>query len=393
MIAYVVNRYPCWSESFIQQDMRLLAQSAELDIRFLALEAEPGTPMPPRPDVHFLKRDARVARKPSPGRSARLSGAFAGTRAAMLLSRLRRRRQCGELAQLVRAADIAHIHAEFADVAAFVARQVACETGRTYSVGIHARDVFCCKYPLNRLLGRASGVMACNATAAHQLTAQCPALSEKTRIIHHGLVLDDWPFRAPGVSAGKHLAALFVGRLVEKKGVDILLHGLAAVRAKGVDVRLVVVGSGPEEGALQALAADLGLSSVVAWRGRVDRERVRDEMAKAHCLVVPGRIAKDGDRDGVPNVVVEAMATGLPVIGTRVGGIGEVLSESTGWPFDAESAEALTKALAEFAGSPEAAAARADAARGLVEREFDADACIRMRVAMFGDMLARGREQ
>jgi len=111
---------------------------------------------------------------------------------------------------------------------------------------------------------------------------------------------------------------LFVGRLVSKKGPEILIEAASSLRARGLAFRLELIGDGPLRAALEARIQALGLGDVVSLRGLMVREEVRDAMKRAACFALPCRVSDDGDRDGIPNSLAEAMAAGLAVVSTRL---------------------------------------------------------------------------
>ena len=142
----------------------------------------------------------------------------------------------------------------------------------------------------------------------------------------------------------------FVGRLAEKKGVDVLLESLVAVP----ECTLHVGGDGPERTRLESQAAALGLSDRVRFLGRLDRGQILKEMKHAAAVVLPSRIAKDGDQDGTPVVMMEAVAAGVPVIASELGGLGEYLDDGrTGILAKPADVDSLTVALQRAVADPE----------------------------------------
>jgi glycosyltransferase involved in cell wall biosynthesis len=200
-----------------------------------------------------------------------------------------------------------------------------------------------------------------------------PEVGERFRVVRHGVDLETW---RPGVREarpGGPLRVLAVGRLVRKKGFDLLLDALAALSARGVAVTARVVGAGEEHAPLVAAAARLDAGTVVlegALPPAAVLERLRDW---ADVLVVPSRVEPDGDRDGLPNVLGEAMACGVPVVGTPVGGILEMLEDGrNGAVVPAEDAGALADALGRLAADPALCRRLGAAGRERAEEVFDA---------------------
>jgi len=157
---------------------------------------------------------------------------------------------------------------------------------------------------------------------------------------------------------------LFVGRLRIRKGVEVLLEAMRALRAAHPGARLLVAGDGEHRAALENRAAELNLQREVHFLGRCDAGRVRGLLRGARALVVPSIY------EGMPLVVLEAMEAGLPVIASRVSGIPEVVLESTGWLVPPEDPPRLTAALAEALTDPEEAGRRGEAGRRRLDAEF-----------------------
>ncbi len=161
---------------------------------------------------------------------------------------------------------------------------------------------------------------------------------------------------------------LFVGRLVEKKGVDVLLRALGDVPSS----RLIVVGDGPRRADLELQAAAAGLARRVVFRGQQPRAEVMAELARAAVVAIPSQVGAGGDQDGTPVVLGEAMAAGVPVVVSDIGGLTDhVLDGRTGRVVPAGSAEALARALSDLLDHPERAATLAAAASSAIIGTLD----------------------
>jgi len=380
-ILYLLGAYPRWSETFIRQDLVLLQQLG-LPLLPAAIFAGDTERRADWPDVTILSdSELTVSGKGNVSNS----GGHVGTRGR--LSLFRHRQLYRRFADFACAGRVTHLHAEFADLPSVFVVSLARELGLSYSIGVHARDVQACKYNLSALLGSANFVTACNASARDAVYSCCPELVGRVRLIHHGVRLNEWQFAKRPAEHGSVLKLLFVGRFVEKKGVQFLLQAAFAARNAGLNLQLTLVGGGPAEVRLRELVADLQLDAVVQWAGIIPRLAVRRAMTAADCLVVPSVVAGDGDVDGIPNVVVEAMATGLPVVATRVGGLAEVVSDDTAWVCQAASAEDITVRLNEIQRKRSEVHEKCTKARRLIEAEFDAVALARRRTALFQSCL------
>ncbi len=170
-------------------------------------------------------------------------------------------------------------------------------------------------------------------------------------VVRFGIDLHAFPFR-PRTQAGPRL--LLVGRLVEKKGHRTALEAVARLRAAGYAVELHCYGDGPLREALQAKAHQLGLGTCVAFHGAVTNEMVRQAYYTHDVLLVPSQTAADSDQEGLPNVIIEGLAAGIPVVATRHAGIPELIAhEKTGLLIPERDVDALAAAVAQLLEAPE----------------------------------------
>ena len=201
----------------------------------------------------------------------------------------------------------------------------------------------------------------------------CPPA--RLRLQRTGVPLDFWaPPAEPRRHPPENGAWRFVQvcRFVEKKGLATTLRAFASVRAVFPGARLVLVGDGPERAALQSLAGQLGVSEAVEWPGFLTPEAIRASMHGAHAFFHPSETTADGNREGVPNALLEAMATGLPVFATRHGGIPEAVDDGrSGRLVTEKDAEALAGAVLEALGHPERLDGWGIAAREAVMERFE----------------------
>jgi len=196
------------------------------------------------------------------------------------------------------------------------------------------------------------------------------------RVVVHrtGIDLGRWPHSDRAPSRDCRLRLVSVGRLVEKKGIEYVLRALRILRDRGLDVEYRIFGDGPRRDRLTALAADLGLEDRVRLSGRHGQEEVHEGLIKSHVLVAASVTAADGDEEGIPNVLKEAMASGMPVVGTRHAGIPELIEDGvSGILVPQRDAVALADALHRLASEPEQWAAMGRAGRAKIEMEYDID--------------------
>jgi glycosyltransferase involved in cell wall biosynthesis len=216
----------------------------------------------------------------------------------------------------------------------------------------------------------------------------CPRLTDRAHIIPHGVDLRTWAFRTRPFTPHDELRLFSAGRFVEKKGLDTLLRGAAILQRRGTPVNVSLAGSGPFEEPLRRLAEELQLGAAVSWLGVLTPDQVRQALGMVDVLVVPSRVSRGGDRDGIPNIVLEAMAVGVPVVGTGAGGLLEVLNSRTGWPFPPDDYEALAQVLQTIALRPQGAEQRRQTARAMVEERYDAARLAEQRAGLFHGVLS-----
>ncbi|MGZ8725984.1 MAG: glycosyltransferase family 4 protein [Aeromicrobium sp.] len=282
---------------------------------------------------------------------------------------------------------VAHLHAHFMHDPALVGLLTSRLTGLPYSVTAHARDLY--QIPGRSLTVRADGARALLTCCEHNmdyLRAELTASAfERTRMIRHGVELTRF---SPDDSAdrGDSGARLIsVGRLVEKKGYPDLLHACALLARNGVRFSLVIYGDGPMRAQLEQLRDEQGLAGVVEFAGEHDSSVIVNALRSADVFVLTSFVTDDGDRDGVPNVVVEAMACGLPVIATAVGGIPEaVRHRSNGLLAEPHDVPTIASHLAELLGDTDTRRRFGKEARRTVELGFDVDAAARELSEVFG---------
>jgi glycosyltransferase involved in cell wall biosynthesis len=277
---------------------------------------------------------------------------------------------------------VAHLHAAWAHTPASVVRAVWRITGVPWSMSAHAKDIHLSKpRSLAKKMRDARFTSACTSAhrellrsiaAAHDGTGAAPSIL----LHHHGV---DTRTFAPAAGNGTHAAVagapplvLSVGRLVPKKGFDVLLEAAALLERDGVRFRLEIVGEGPCRAELEQRIRRLELTEVVELRGMLVQEEVLAAYRRATCVVLASRTTKNGDRDGIPNTLAEAMACGVAVVATRSGSIDELVHDGdTGLLVAPEDAGALAGALARLLGEPALRARLAGAARARVRRDFD----------------------
>lgn len=280
---------------------------------------------------------------------------------------------------------VEHIHAHFASGPARQAKFVSLLSGTPFSFTAHAKDLFWSGHQhgknnkLKKRVRLAAFVVVIseyNRRFVESLGFKVPRRRLVT--IYNGLDLAAWPWRRPdgrpvGVAPGEPPLLLAVGRLVRKKGFHVLIEACRRLRDAGTPFHCIIVGEGPERSNLEALVRQHDLGDRVTLAGAVAQDRLRDSYyARSALLAQPCVVDEQGDQDGIPTVLLEAMAIGLPVVATSISGIGEaVIHGETGLCIPPDDPAALAQAIDDILGSPARAADLSAGARRLMERRFD----------------------
>ena len=331
-VLYVLKRYPRLSETFIVREI------VELEHRgvvvgidaLLPPEAGPRHPMVNhvRARVRYLPRrphliDAQALRAHLVVGLRRPISWVREARRARRDDTWRRFVQAGIVARRVRREDVGVIHAHFATAAAEVAGHAAALAGVPFTVTAHAKDIYTRENAglLRRRVEDASTVVTVTDHNRRHLRTELP--NTRVALVRNGVPVGD----AHGPVVGGPI--LTVARLVEKKGLDLLIDAMVMVRTLHRSARLEIIGDGPLRAELELRTVELGLADRVRFLGAQPSTVVEAAYGTAAMVVLPCRVASDGDRDGLPTVLVEAMAHAVPVISTDVVGIGELIDDGT----------------------------------------------------------------
>ncbi len=286
--------------------------------------------------------------------------------------------------------DVRHLHAHFAHGTTTITWLAACITGLPFSFTGHARDIYAPELNpkgwLRRKLLAARFVVTCTEANVAHLRAIAPRA--RVHLIYHGLsadltrLIDD----GPATARNGRLRILGVGRLVAKKGFDVMVDACAVLEERGVAFDALIVGQDDKDGdALRRKIAELG--STVALPGPLGPAELLDEYRRAGVLCMPCRLLPS-DRDGIPNVLVEAMAAGAPVVATAVSGIPELVEhEVNGLLVEPDDPRALADALLRLHDDPELTRRLVDNARETVAARFDGDRLARSLAELFREAL------
>lgn len=261
------------------------------------------------------------------------------------------------------------IHGYFAHTPAEVAAHAATRLGVPYGFSTHARDAR--KVARDELAKRANGaacVVACNTDVAREIRQH----GAQVHLLPHGVDLKRFRPTIPPTPC-EPLRLLAVGRLVEKKGFHVLLEAVAQLKSP---FRLRIIGEGPEREHLSRIIAKHELSGSVTLDGGMTHAELPDAYRQAHLVVVPSIEDRTGDRDGLPNVVLEAMASGRPVLASDISAIGcAVAHGETGVLSPPGNPAALASALAQLAAQPALRERLGESGRERVARDYEVGRC------------------
>ncbi|MBS0558356.1 MAG: glycosyltransferase [Proteobacteria bacterium] len=382
-VLYVVSLFPCWSETFIVREMHALAaRGAELAILSLKPHSEKivqeraavllDRTRHPRGTLRsVLALFGLALRRPRAtlGFFAILVRGLWRQPAVLAKSVVALARAAGQLRWIREfAPDL--VHAPWATYPATVAWFLGRVLDKPFTFTGRAHDIFVEDHMLAGKLAHAALAVTITRNNVRHLARWMPTSRAITMpVVHSALELDEIAFHAGPRVAHSLLA---VGRLDPIKGFDVLLPALAELRRRGVAFDCAIIGEGAQYARLIAQRDALGLADVVELAGAKPNTDVRRAMATATLMVMPCVVTPDGNADGIPNVLTEAMASGLPVLSTRVSGIPELVEDGVSGRLVAPNdPHALADAIAALLADPASRAAYAVAGRRKVEREFD----------------------
>lgn len=405
-VAFILKGYPRLSETFIAQEILALEQRG-LDIRIVSLRHPTDRKRHPitgqiKADVSYLpeylyQEPLRVWRA---WRAVRRWPSYAAARRQWLAdlrrdvtpNRVRRFGQALVLAHEL-PADVTALHAHFLHTPASVARYAAMLTGLPWSGSAHAKDIWTTPdWEKREKLADCAWLVTCSAAATAHLSALAPNdnAEETVALVYHGLDLTRFPPRPdpPSARDGRDPAdpvrLLSVGRAVPKKGYDDLIDALARLPAD-LHWRLIHIGGGPDLPVLKQRAERAGISDRIDWRGAQPQDAVLAAYRAADLFVLASRIHDNGDRDGLPNVLLEAQSQALACIASKVSAIPEVIEDGvTGLLPPPRAPAEMAAAIAALATDPERRNAMGAAGAARIAERFSLESCVAPLLTKFG---------
>lgn len=390
-VAYLLSRFPKLSETFVIMEMVALRRQG-FDISIYPYIEERGAVA--HGEVPSLMEAVR--RIPAPAAlhvlvaqlqwATRQPRAYLGVWATVVRELWRSPGQLARAALTVprsawfardmRRTGVEHVHAHFANhpaVGAFVIRRLS---GIPYSFTAHAHDLFVDRRMLCTKIDESAFTVTISEYNRRLMLRECPRAEEKVRIIHCGVETSLFAPSERPVRSSEPIRLLCIGTLEPKKGQRHLVEACAMLRHRGVRFSCTLIGDGPDRQALAGLIATRGLGPVVRIAGALPRSDVAQALASADIAVLPSIQLASGRMEGIPVSLMEAMASGLPVVSTRISGIPELVEDGgTGLLVEPGDAPALADALQALAEDPDLRAAMGQRGRRTVQERFELDRC------------------
>jgi colanic acid/amylovoran biosynthesis glycosyltransferase len=397
-IAYVLTTYPCPSETFIQREIKQLKKKG-FDISVFASESKAEESLPIQ-DLHVYYRPSLFY--PSAVWSiisTALKGPFRLVKLTVLMIRLLVicPKEAGAIfvnfhticffAKIAKKEHTQHIHACFLSWPACIGLCVSTLTGLPFSISAHARDIFIEHGASELKVRHAKFVVCCSSQGVNCLKKQInPRYYDRLFLNYHGISIDT-KIDFCNIETKSVDIVLAAGRLVPKKGFDCLLKAFAKVIKGKPEIKLIIAGQGPEKENLSRLAVKLHIEHKVYLAGWLNHADVLKLIEQAAVLVVPSVIDDTGDRDGIPNVILESFCLGTPVIASSLAGITEVIKhEYTGLLVETGNIEQLAFAIRTLLSNRNLCVRFSTNAYKTVRKNFDPEITYRRLANLFDNV-------
>ena len=284
------------------------------------------------------------------------------------------------LALKVKVLGIRHLHVHFASEPSAVAELVHDLIGISFSISAHAKDIYLSDdNVLRRRIDKASFLVTCTEYNCRYLKSLCKDSAPIHRV-YHGLDMNQFKVikqKENSSNSGIH-HILSVGRLREKKGFRYLIEACGLLKRNGFQFICEIIGYGPQQKELESLICQHGLQGSVLFGGKLTHDALIDKYKTATVFVLPCVVGEDGDRDGIPNVLLEAMAMEVPVVSTNISGIPEVVHPmENGLLVEPGNSEALMKTIALVLNQPQLRKDLGQNGRKFVSKNFSSESNIK----------------
>lgn len=389
-LAYLFERFPSFTQTFCFREIAALRRAGVTAALFAVRRPQDEPPQEWDPaiaraveyfpgDDELVRAIDRALRKGELPEAAAREIQSWGRQSDFL-----RLYQAAWLGPRLQAAGVRHLHAHFAGLAARTAFWVERFFGIGFSFTAHANDIFAPKeftISLGKLIAAARAVVTVSDFGVNYLRGKFPAEAVKFRRVYNGIELDR--FQAATFTETPPLI-LSVGRLIEKKGFADLIAACALLAQEGVEFRAEIIGEGPLASALQAQIEDAGLANKVMLVGPLPQSEISARLAQSWVFALPCATEAGGGMDNLPTVVMEAMAAGLPVVSTPLGGVPEmVMDDVTGLLVPEHAPAELRAALAQLLGDRARASSLGEAGRARATQFFGSERSARELRALF----------
>jgi colanic acid/amylovoran biosynthesis glycosyltransferase len=372
-LGYLFERFPAFTQTFCARELaELYRQGISPPVYSIRrpTEARPANipleniPIYYLPDTNSLEFKIRTKLIPP-----RLKDLWSGSGDLRDKGRFR---EAVYLGQRLKKAQVSHLHVHFAGLASRTAWWIKRLFGITYSFTGHANDIFCPKpeqrVGLADLLREALFVVVVSDFGANWLQRSFPESAHKIQRVYNGLDLSVFK---PATQEAEPVRLLSIGRLIEKKGFKFLIEACRLLRSSGFSFACQIVGEGPEHDHLQEAIQVSQLSDIVRLRGALPQTEIVELLSQSSIFVFPGVHDSAGDTDNLPTVLIEAMASSLPTIATRIAGIPEIVQhDENGILVPEKDPVRLADAIRSLAGDQALLERFSRASRRIAEEKF-----------------------
>lgn len=393
-VGYFVSRFPHISETFIVRELNAVEATGQIQIELFSL-------FPPSNPLIHPATQSWVPRVRRPGVGAVVAGTLwalarhplrtIGTSLIVLRGYARSGRLLRALAvipiacaqaRVVEDLAVEHIHAHYATYPALAAWVCHRLTGVSYSFTTHAHDLFLDQSLLFRKVRDAEFVIAISEFNRRFLKSYGGGRNAPVEVVHCGIDPSAYPFRMRQIPPDGPVRALCVANLTDYKGHEVLIDAIAQGGTSLARLELDLVGAGLLRGALEQQAGRLGIADRIRFHGGMIEPQVQDMLESADLFVLPSIVTSVGRMDGIPVVLMEALAAGLPVVATRLSGIPELIRDGdTGLLVEPGDPSELAQALARIVSDE--SHLNPKSGRRLIESEFEIGSSAKRLAGLF----------